>query len=146
MHVPLMSWASGLRIEDTSVDRFTGRVCQKKKPLSWLVSCLRSQFEYFCNQSELHATSDHCAAIYFRQCALKCKLIKEERSITIFICFWGHNTVMSLMFLLLAIKLRKLHCSNKGESGTSVNYTSYRKKHPTYVYVSQQRLSNKGVK
>ena len=50
---------------------------------------------------------------------------------------------MSLMFLLLAIKLRKLHCSNKGESGISVNY-SYCKKHPTYA--PQQRLSNKKVK
>ena len=51
---------------------------------------------------------------------------------------------MSFMFLLLAIKLRKLHCSNKGESGISVNYTSYRKKHPTYA--PHQRLSNKKVK
>ena len=51
---------------------------------------------------------------------------------------------MSFMFLLLAIKLRKLHCSNKGESGIAVNYSSYRKKHPTYA--PHQRLSNKKVK
>ena len=31
MHVPLKSWANGFRIKDTPVDRFTGRVCKKKK-------------------------------------------------------------------------------------------------------------------
>ena len=31
MHVPLKSWANGFRIKATPEDRFTGRVCEKKK-------------------------------------------------------------------------------------------------------------------